>query len=379
MKFSKIGYGGALSEYNSGELRYERKLCQKWVKILFKVSPITKCHVNFRKVLVDMEFRTELQIPESTHKISLQTPVLTIGSCFAEVIGNRLSDNKIPTLVNPFGTIFNPVSMAKLIKQAFDNQSPDESLYVENQGVWFHYDFHSSIGGNEREELTERLTQKMQEAKEWVQKAEFLIFTFGTAFVYRHLETHQIVANCHKMPGNLFRKELLSIETIVSDFKKLFQQINSQQSTPDIILTVSPVRHTKDTLQLNAVSKSILRVACHELCETRPDFHYFPAYELLLDDLRDYRFYKSDLIHPSEMAEEYIFEQFSETYFDPNLQQFIKDWKKIRQSLSHRPLQPNTRAHRKFLENLLEKLQKLSVKVDVSLEIEQVQRQIEGI
>ena len=326
-----------------------------------------------------MEFRTELQIPESTHKISLQTPVLTIGSCFAEVIGNRLSDNKIPTLVNPFGTIFNPVSMAKLIKQAFDNQSPDENLYVENQGVWFHYDFHSSIWGNEREELTERLTQKMQEAKEWVQKAEFLIFTFGTAFVYRHLETHQIVANCHKMPGNLFRKELLSIETIVNDFKKLFQQINNQQSTPDIILTVSPVRHTKDTVQLNAVSKSILRVACHELCETRPDFHYFPAYELLLDDLRDYRFYKSDLIHPSEMAEEYIFEQFSETYFDPNLQQFIKDWKKIRQSLSHRPLQPNTRAHRKFLENLLEKLQKLSVKVDVSLEIEQVQRQIEAI
>jgi len=346
---------------------------------LFKVSPITKCHVNFRKVLAGMEFRTELQIPKSVRKISLQTSVFTMGSCFAEVIGNRLSDNKIATLVNPFGTIFNPISMAKLFRQALENQVPDEDLYVENQGVWFHYDFHSSLWGNSKAELSARLTQKMQEVKDWLQKADFLIFTFGTAFVYRHLETNKIVANCHKMPGSLFRKELLPIETIFNDFKKSVQQIERQQSTPGIILTVSPVRHTKDTLQLNSVSKSILRVACHELCESQPDFHYFPAFEILLDDLRDYRFYKSDLIHPGEMAEEYIFEQFSETYFDSNLQHFIKDWQKIRQSLSHRPLQPNTQPNRKFLENLLEKLQKLSNKVDVNSEIEQVQRQMESI
>lgn len=299
-----------------------------------------------------------------------------MGSCFAEVIGNRLSDNKISTSVNPFGTIFNPLSMAKLIRQSIENQEPDENLYVQTQGVWFHYDFHSSIWGNEREELTGRLTQKMQEAKEWVQKAEFLIFTFGTAFVYRHLETHQIVANCHKMPGSLFRKELLSIETIFNDFKKLFQQINNQQSTPDIILTVSPVRHTKDTLQLNAVSKSILRVACHELCETRSDFHYFPAYELLLDDLRDYRFYKSDLIHPSEMAEEYIFQKFSETYFDDSLKQFVREWQKIKQEMAHRPQQPNTAAHQAFLENLLRKLRKISERVNVEEEIKTVHRQL---
>jgi hypothetical protein len=326
-----------------------------------------------------MEFRTELQIPESSHKISLKTPVLTIGSCFAEVIGNRLSDNKIPTLVNPFGTVFSPVSMAKLLNQAIDNQTPDENLYVESQGVWFHYDFHSSLWANNREELKERLTQKMQEVKDWLQKADFLIFTFGTAFVYRHLETHQTVANCHKMPGSLFQKELLSIETILNDFNKLFQQIDNLDSAPNIILTVSPVRHIKDSLPLNAVSKSILRVACHELCESRPDFHYFPAYELLLDDLRDYRFYKSDLIHPSEVAEEYIFEQFSITYFEKNLQQFMVEWKKIHQSLTHRPLHPNTVTHRKFLETLLNKLQKLNEKVDLRLEIEQVKRQIEAI
>ena len=324
-----------------------------------------------------MDFRTELQIPESTHKISLQTPVLTLGSCFAEVIGNRLSDNKIPTLANPFGTIFNPISMAKLIHQAIENQAPDDNLYVEHQGVWFHYDFHSSLWGNSKEELTARLNQKMQEVKNWLQTTDFLIFTLGTAFVYRHLETNKIIANCHKTPAKFFQKELLSIETILDNFKKSVQQIANRHSRYNIILTVSPVRHTRDTLPLNAVSKSILRIACHELSESQPNVHYFPAYELLLDDLRDYRFYKPDLIHPSEVAEEYIFEQFSVTYFDQNLQEFMMEWKKIRQALAHKPLQPHTASHRKFLENVLEKLKKLSDKMDVRTEIQQVEQQLQ--
>jgi hypothetical protein len=324
-----------------------------------------------------MNFRTKLQIPESTDKISLQTPVLTLGSCFAEVIGSRLSDNKIPTLSNPFGTIFNPISMAKLIYQAIDNQAPDNNLYVEHQGVWFHYDFHSSLWGNSKEELTEQLTQKMQEVKKWLQTTDFLILTFGTAFVYRHLETNKIVANCHKTPAKFFQKELLSIETIFNEFKKSVLSSDNQHSRRNIILTVSPVRHTRDTLPLNAVSKSILRVACHELTESQPNTQYFPAYELLLDDLRDYRFYKPDLIHPSEVAEEYIFEQFSATYFDQNLQQFMMEWKKIRQALAHKPLQPHTSAHRKFLENVLEKLKRLSDKIDVRTEIQQVEQQLQ--
>jgi hypothetical protein len=193
------------------------------------------------------------------------------------------------------------------------------------------------------------------------------------------LETNQIVANCHKTPSHCFRKELLTIEMIADDFKKLFQHIENRLSIRDILLTVSPVRHTKDTLPLNAVSKSILRVACHDLCESRPNLHYFPAYELLLDDLRDYRFYKPDLIHPNEVAEDYIFEKFSATYFESGLQQFIREWGKIRQSLTHRPLQPNTTNHRKFLENLLEKLQKLNEKVGLSSEIEQVKKQMGAI
>ncbi len=326
-----------------------------------------------------MHFRTELSIPESPDKITLQTPVVTIGSCFAEVIGNRLAANKIPTLPNPFGTIFNPISMVKLIMQAVENQLPDDDLFVEHQGVWFHYDFHSSLWGNSRVELKERLVQKQEEVKGWLQKTDFLIFTFGTAFVYRHLATGQIVANCHKSPGSLFRRELLSLETILDAFKELFQRISNQPSIRDIVLTVSPVRHTRDTLPLNAVSKSILRVACHELTENKANVSYFPAYEILLDDLRDYRFYKPDLIHPSEVAEEYIFERFQETYFESSLRDFMGEWQKIRQALSHKPLQPSTPSHRKFLESLLEKLQKLSHKTDVGAEVQQVEQQLQAL
>ncbi len=325
-----------------------------------------------------MDFRTQLQIPESAHKISLQTPVLTMGSCFAEVLGSRLSENKIPTLANPFGTIFNPISMAKLFKQAVDNQVPDEDLFVEKQGVWFHYDFHSSLWGQNKEELAECLTQKMQEVKGWLQKTDFLIFTFGTAFVYRHLETRQIVANCHKMPNKLFQKELLSTTALTEDFKQLHNLLSVLNPSVTIILTVSPVRHTRDTLPLNAVSKSILRVACHELSESLEKVCYFPAYELLMDDLRDYRFYKPDLIHPNEVAEEYIFQKFSEKYFNDLLKQFVREWQKIQQEINHRPQHPNTPAHGLFLENLLKKLQKISALVNVDAEIEAAHQQLQA-
>ncbi|MFN8349369.1 MAG: GSCFA domain-containing protein [Spirosomataceae bacterium] len=296
-----------------------------------------------------------------------------MGSCFAEVIGSRLSDNKIPTLNNPFGTLFHPISITKLIRQSLTDAPPDENLYAEHQGTWFHYDFHSSLWGPSKEVLAERLIHTMRGVKEWLQKTDFLILTLGTAFGYRHLETDGIVANCHKMPGHLFRKELLSVEIITEEVEKVFRQINNRESKVNILLTVSPVRHIKDTLPLNAVSKSILRVVCHQLCESLPECHYFPAYELLLDDLRDYRFYKPDLIHPSETAEEYIFEKFAAACFEPALQQFLAEWKKIRAALAHRPLQPYTSAHRKFLENLLEKLQILSERVATAAEIESVQ------
>lgn len=326
-----------------------------------------------------MHFRTEIPTTQSPERISLQTPVLTIGSCFAEVIGQKLIDTKISALANPFGTVFNPLSITKLLRQALLHQLPGDDLYLENQGISFHYDFHSSWWAATQEELTAQLKQQLHQVHERLLSAQWLIITLGTAYVYRELTTGQIVANCHKMPNKQFRKELLPIQTVTEDFRQLHALLRAANPAISIILTVSPVRHTRDTLPLNSVSKSILRVACHELSESLEQVSYFPAYELLLDDLRDYRFYKSDLIHPNEMAEEYIFQKFSETYFDHSLKQFIGDWQKIKQEIAHRPQQPNTAAHRSFLENLLKKLQMISTKVNVAPEIDAIKQQLQAI
>lgn len=321
-----------------------------------------------------MHFRTELTVPESPKKITLQTQTLTLGSCFAEVIGSKLVENKIPTLSNPFGTLFNPLSITKLLHHALDETLPDERLYVEHQGVWFHYDFHSSLWGTSKEALRERLVTTLAAVKHWLSRTEVLIITLGTAFVYRHLESGQLVANCHKTPNSAFQRELLRSEQIVAAFENVLAKL---PSSLHVIFTVSPVRHTRDTLPLNAVSKSLLRVACHELSEQ--GHAYFPAYELLLDDLRDYRFYKPDLIHPNEQAEDYIFERFANAFFTKELQKFIQEWQKIRQALGHRPLYPNTASHRQFLKNLLQKLQKIASDVDVTVEITTVSDQLASL
>ncbi|AEI49856.1 GSCFA domain-containing protein [Runella slithyformis] len=326
-----------------------------------------------------MHFRTEIPITQNSEKISLHTPVLTIGSCFAEVIGQKLIDTKISALANPFGTVFNPLSITKLLRQALLYQLPDDALYLENQGISFHYDFHSSWWAATQEELKAQLTQQLHQVRDRLLSAKWLIITLGTAYVYRELTAGHIVANCHKMPNKQFRKELLPLQTITEDFRQLYALLRAANPAIRIILTVSPVRHTRDTLPLNAVSKSILRVACHELSESLEMVSYFPAYELLLDDLRDYRFYKSDLIHPNEMAEEYIFQKFSEAYFDHSLKQFTKEWQKMRQEMAHRPQQPNTAAHRSFLENLLKKLQMISGTVGVDAELDAIQQQLQAI
>jgi hypothetical protein len=319
-----------------------------------------------------MQFRTELTPKPSTHQIGLNSQILTIGSCFADVIGNELRANKINTLVNPFGTVFNPVSIKKQLGLTVNNEPPDARLFLQNQDVHLHYDFHSSFWDKSQEGLVFNLKNSISEVHQFAEQSDILIVTLGTAFVYRHLETDQIVANCHKTPSQSFKKELLAIKNIVETLITLISKFKIQNSKLKTILTLSPVRHTRDGLEENQVSKSLLRVACHEVSESMPNVHYFPAYELLLDDLRDYRFYKPDLIHPNEVAEAYIFDKFTETYFSDDLKAFIKQWRPIRSALNHNVLQKGTAAHQQFKADLLRKLEKLNKTVDLSVEIAQI-------
>lgn len=315
-------------------------------------------------------FRTTFQIPESKHKISLNTKILTFGSCFADVVGNQLKNNKLSTKVNPFGTLFNPLSIFKILSPTYIQA--DEQLFVQNTESWMHYDFHSQFLGNTQKELRESINQKLTDIHSHLTPhPSHLILTFGTSFIYKLLNPQTYVANCHKMPKNLFEKELLSVKDICRSFAVLYKELKEINPDLRIILTVSPVRHTKDGMAENQVSKSILRASCHYLTTDYQDVEYFPSYEIMMDDLRDYRFYKPDMIHPNEVAEQYIFERFSETYFDQNLKDFIKTWQPIRQALNHRPFNEKSDNHQQFLRKLLGDLEGISRFVNVKKEIDE--------
>lgn len=319
-------------------------------------------------------FRTTFQIPPSKHKILLDSQILTLGSCFADVVGNQLRNNKLDVLVNPFGTLFNPLSIFKILSPSY--READERLYVENQKMWFHYDFHSQFISNSKENLKEQINQTIFAINCQLPTTNHLIITFGTAFIYKLLNPQIHVANCHKMPNGLFEKELLSVKDICKSFAIFHATLKEINPDLKIILTVSPVRHTKDGVAENQVSKSILRAACHYLTTDYEDVEYFPSYEIMMDDLRDYRFYKSDLIHPNEVAEQYIFEKFTDTYFDENLKDFSKEWASIQTSLNHRSFNEKSESHQVFLKKLLEDLIKISVRVDVREEVNFVRQKL---
>ena len=323
-----------------------------------------------------MLFHTEISPEPLPHRMGLQSRIVTLGSCFAEVMGTRLAAHKL-NVQQPLGTVFNPVSIAKLLTMALTGTAPAGDRYVERDGVWFHYDFHSSLYAHSRADLQKRLIQTLAQTADAVRQANFLLLTLGTAMVYRHIETGKVVANCHKMPGALFEKYLYSHEYLLDDMKRLVKTLHKANPKLTLVLTVSPVRHTRDTLPMNSVSKATLRTVAHELTVWAKRVHYFPAFELMTDDLRDYRFYEADMIHPNAQAHDYIFEKFAESAFDSDLRGFVAEWSQIQKSLAHRPLNGNSPAHRQFLNKLLTQLKGLSARTDVSAELADVRGRLE--
>ncbi len=276
---------------------------------------------------------------------------------------------KIPVQVNPFGTIFNPVSMAHLLGLVQQQGSLDSKHCVQLHNQWYHYDLHSRFTASTPDQLLAQAQKFILQTAAFLSRARCLILTLGTAWVYQLKEDSHIVANCHKVPAQAFEKKLLSPEAILQPLQDVFSALTKTYPDLRIILTVSPVRHTKDSLSLNSLSKSLLRVACHYLAEAYPAVHYFPAYEIMLDDLRDYRFYKADMIHPSEVAEDYIWQFFTQTYMDADTCRFFSEWHKIRQALAHKPFQPGTEAYQRFLQETECKLLTYQTQVDISDEL----------
>ncbi len=309
-------------------------------------------------------FRTEINPQKANFELDLQEPILSMGSCFADMIGDKLTQNKFKTLVNPFGITFNPISLFKLF-----HFLPEENQLIHNQGVWYHYDFHSELASVDKELLIQKIREKQNDTQQFLQQSKVLIITLGTAFAYYLLENEKIVANCHRLPAYLFEKRLLNTDEIISSFEEIHPHLPEDLK---IILTVSPVRHTRDTLPLNSLSKSVLRLVCHQITEKYPNTVYFPSYEMMMDDLRDYRFYKDDMIHPNETAEKYIWEIFSKTFFNQDTQKILSNWQKIEQSLKHKPFRPESEKYRVFLQKTLEELKSMSGILDLEQEIEKI-------
>lgn len=312
-----------------------------------------------------MKLRTEISIPKANFEISHRDGILAMGSCFADCIGNKLLFNKFNILSNPFGTIFNPLSISDLLNKSLKQDYDFHT--VHSQGIWQAYECHSELGNPNKDELLKNLKSQIDLTHNQLKDSNTLIVTLGTAIVYKEKNLNISVSNCHKVDSNSFEKIILTSYEIVESLGTTFQLLQTQNPSLRIILTVSPVRHIKDTLQLNALSKSILRVACHELESKFENVHYFPAYEIMMDDLRDYRFYKDDMIHPTDLAENHIWEQFLATYCNVETHSIIAQWNKLSKAMAHKPFFPESEAFQKHQVETSKKLEEFNKMLEMRL------------
>lgn len=313
-------------------------------------------------------YKINFDIPASSSKINLKDRIYLSGSCFSDEIGSKLVSNKFNVLSNPFGTIYNPISIFNTLKETLN----DDRILM-NQGVYYHWDCHGKISGLTEKELMNNLTSAQGVSNSFLDTSDLLVLTLGTSFVYKEKNTGAIVANCHKVQSSSFDKSLLTKDEIVTAFHDLKQSLKKNLQ---IILTVSPVRHLNDGVIENNLSKSILIQAVHEIVAGHNDVQYFPAYEIVMDELRDYRFFATDMTHPSGQAVDYVWDKFVNVYFDDETKSFVEKWGQITTALNHKPFQPKSIHHQDFVKKTIRQLNELK-NVDVSEEIEQLERQLQ--
>lgn len=311
-------------------------------------------------------FNTKVEIAESSFSLSYRDSLLTLGSCFAENIGKKMEQVWFDTDINPFGILFNPESIANSLACLLSNkQFGAEDLFLHKE-LWCSFAHSTQFSSVSQSDCLSKINSRLSVASERLRRCSYLLITFGTAWVYEDIRTRAVVANCHKLPSaNFFRKKL-TVDEIVYVYRALLVEMKELNPELRIIFSVSPVRHWKDGAHENNLSKSILLMAVDEL-EREFDFvTYFPAYEIQMDELRDYRFYASDMLHPSEQAVDYIWQRFAETFFDDNTRNLKQEIEKYNHGLMHRPLFPQTEEYQKFQlflekkqEELLKKLEKI--------------------
>ena len=324
-----------------------------------------------------MKLRTEIEAIAGSGEFGHQHQYFTIGSCFAACMGQRLKERGYPTMANPFGTIYNPLSVACLLEE--QDTSWLDPFYVERDGMWYNYQLHSQLHAPTRKQLERMADDLIQDTVHWLNETDVLIITLGTAMVWQLESTNSTVANCHKMPNEQFSQRLLEVQEIVEALGNAITTIQRYNPKLQVILSVSPVRHTRQTLAVNSLSKAILRMACHQLDQVLEWCHYFPAYELMMDDLRDYRFYNDDLIHPTTLAEDYIWQHFKKAWLQPSSFAPAKQYKGLLQNLAHKPLQQNQEAQERNLYRWLKEAKELNSTVPTEELIAQIKDRLQAL
>ena len=308
-----------------------------------------------------MQFTTKTPIQKSSFPIDYDSKILLLGSCFAENMGEKFEYFKFQTIVNPFGIIFNPVSLEKLIRRSVEKRKFTENDIFFHNELWHCYDVHSELSNSDKDAFLESLNDLISSTNKQLNDSTHIIITLGTSWVYQNIASNEIVANCHKVLQKQFTKELLSILQIEESLESIISLVHSVNPNCKFIFTVSPVRHIKDGFVENTLSKAHLIAAIHSVLNrkfstslelTTQNNIYFPAYEIMMDELRDYRFYAEDMLHPSQTAIDYIWIQFFENYISESQFGLMNDICSIQKGLKHRPFNPNTESHQKFLHQL---------------------------
>ncbi|WP_452231634.1 GSCFA domain-containing protein [Lacinutrix sp. MEBiC02595] len=317
-----------------------------------------------------MKLQTQIPLKQQQHNlIDYNAKLLLLGSCFSENIGDKVGYFKFRSKVNPFGILFHPKAIEYLLVNASQEKVYSEKDIFFHNEQWHCFDAHSKLSNASKENLLRELNTAIVSTNKQIAEATHVIITLGTAWVYKHVKTKSIVANCHKVPQKEFTKELLAVPEIVASLEKIVATILQVNTNASIIFTVSPVRHIKDGFIENTQSKAHLITAIHQVLNqkslsNKQQSFYFPSFEIMLDELRDYRFYNEDMLHPNKTAIQYIWNTFQEVWISSEASKTMQEIDSIQRGLLHKPFHPKAEAHLQFIAKLEEKIRKLQMKYD---------------
>lgn len=300
-------------------------------------------------------FLTQVKIPNSSFLISYEDRILSLGSCFAENIGTKLQQAYFLSFINPFGVLYNPLSVGQGIRYLLSEKEFTKDNLFQHGSLWSSFSHSSTFSATTAAETLQKINSRLLASRNFLSEADVVLITLGTAWVFENVETGSIVANCHKLPASCFKRRRLSVDEIVVELSEIIVLLREKNKDLKFAFTVSPIRHWKDGAHENTVSKSTLHLAVDRIKKSFENVEYFPAFEIMMDELRDYRFYATDMLHPSEQAVDYIWQRFSETYFADETRQLKKELEQLRADLNHRPLHPETQEYQLFLESVEKK------------------------